>query len=412
MGISSFEFRTATANDAAGVAQVLDVFGAGYGAAHEQLIHAHPYQWRVGLDGNEIVCALRAAPSELWVGTSRLKSADIGEVAVARARQGQGLGGRAMADCNGWLRESGYAVARLGGLMRFYSRFGYEPFPRCYVEFPISDAIRAGAARIAFAELLIPALASAGCIRAYEVPDFKDLCGLIDGFTRGQTGSRVFHPAAQSPEHYSEWLVYEDSQARIRGAMRCSQYEKDVTPFESMVMISGIAYEVGNSTALEALLKHALRMAHERGARRMTAYLPHRKEVSDDLQRTGLDFTLCTHCGGVAGNMVRVVNLARCLHSLRPELEKRLSGNPASATLQFSVGDGVVGVRVDGARLTIEEQTPQEPASGETVRFTHGEFMATLLGLAPHGRIVSREIQVLLDRMFPAHRGSYISTLR
>lgn len=402
----SIHFRTATPTDAPGIVRVLDAFGPGYGDSLRKKRAEQPHQWRVGLQGTEIVCALRAAPSELWVGQSRVKSADIGEVAVAAEYQGRGIGSQAMEDCDGWLRESGYALARLGGLMRFYSRFGYEPFPRCYIEFPISNCIRAGAARIDFVEMLKSSREIDGCVRPYDPDcDFKTVCELIDGFTRGQTGSRVFDAADEVPENFAGWMVYEDGAARIRGAMRCNQHEHDMTPFESMVMISGFAYETGNSAPLEALLKHALKLAHERGAKRMTAYLPQRDEVIADVEKTGLDFTVCSHKGAIAGNMVRVVGLNRLLESIRPELVARLAGSEGFAQLEFCLGVQKAGVRIEGSNVWVEAAG----SGGTVLAFSHRNLMEALLGMTPHACDVSGSDRGFVDRMFPGRRGSYVT---
>ena len=100
--------------------------------------------------------------------------ADVGHVSVHPDYQGQGFGSALMRHCVKWLRHAGYDIARLGGLVRFYSRFGWERLPRRYFEFPIRE-VKAGAQTLAPQKVLRLPEGYPGEIRPYN--DGRDRLG-------------------------------------------------------------------------------------------------------------------------------------------------------------------------------------------------------------------------------------------
>jgi predicted N-acetyltransferase YhbS len=88
-------------------------------------------------DPTQPVAVAHIEPHRLRVGACSVLKADVGHVAVRPDIQTRGIGTRLMQEIVAWLPQERFQVTRLGGLMQFYERFGYEPFPRRYVTIPV-----------------------------------------------------------------------------------------------------------------------------------------------------------------------------------------------------------------------------------------------------------------------------------
>ena len=73
----------------------------------------------------------------LQIGRSAIIKGDVGHVAIRPHLQGKGYGTKLMQNTIRFMGENGFHVTRLGGLMKFYSRFGYEPFQRRHIKIPV-----------------------------------------------------------------------------------------------------------------------------------------------------------------------------------------------------------------------------------------------------------------------------------
>lgn len=415
----TIEFRTATPDDAAAIARVLEVFSSMLKVTdhkatdHQELrlqqIRTTAHKWRIGVQANEIIAVAQASPSDVWFGRSRIKWADIGDVSVLASRQGEGIGSLAMIDMVRWLREKNFGMSRLGGLIRFYSRFGYEPFPRCYVEFPVSESIRAGASEVPFASLLTPAFPDKGVVRLFdEARDIPYIWDVMEQFTSHRTGCRAWERVRSTPDDMRDFLVYESS-GRARGIMHFREFEADVSPNEASLMIYQLAYEPGCAAALDALIKHVLQRANEKKATRVTAYMPLNDDVIHDLQSIGVSYTLCEIMGAVAGNMLQIGNLRALLEQVQPELKQRIASLQWNGNIKLDTGDQQATLRIKPGQIEICEPVETK----WHLRISHAELCRMVLGVLPPvwPRLVnpSDEIWPVLNAMFPPVRGGYSS---
>jgi predicted N-acetyltransferase YhbS len=412
MMTDELKFRTAAADDAAGIARVLEVFSSAPKTTQqmqEQVEHVRQtaQQWRIGVRHSEVVSAAHAAPSQVWFGASLIRWADVGEVSVLSSLHGQGIGSRAMSDVVRWMRQEGFAVSRLGGLIRFYSRCGYEPFPRCYIEFPVTDFIRAGASRVPFEAVLTPAFSDIGEVRPFD--EQRDVAGawqVIENFTRHRTGCRAWQTPGEIPANMRDSLVYERA-GQVRGIMRCKEYETDMSCSEASITIYSLCYDLDCPAALDALIKYALNRAHQRKAARVTAYLPLNDDVISHLQHLGLDYNLCETMGAVAGNMIQIINLRAMLEQMQPELQRRLAATPWSGSVTIDLGDQQAALEYAAGRLEVCEAREDTT----TLRLSHTEWLRAVLGVPPsswHRLLAPRnEAWPVLNALFPASRGGY-----
>jgi hypothetical protein len=195
----------------------------------------------------------------------------------------------------------------------------------------------------------------------------------------------------------------------VQGIMTFREFESDMSPFEASLMIYELAYEPEHPAALDALLKHVLRRAHEKKVPRVTAFLPFTDDVTGDLDRTGLSYTLCSHSGAIAGNMVRVANLRALLKQIQPELQKRIAPLRWSGHITFDVGDQQATLHVAPGR--VEVGAPD--AHGIVLRLSHADLCRSLLGVLPPTwpRLVAPtdDVAPILNAMFPPVQGGYCS---
>ena len=95
----------------------------------KRLVTEEPENWRVLLLNNQIIGAVHIGRDKLRIGRSTILKGDVGEVSILPKYQGEGYGTELMRDTVAWMRRKRYDISRLGGLARFYSRFGYIRFP-------------------------------------------------------------------------------------------------------------------------------------------------------------------------------------------------------------------------------------------------------------------------------------------
>ena len=188
------------------------------------------------MDGN-VVTTVHVVPAAVWFGKSQFTWADVGGVGVRPELRSQGYGTQAMTDVVNWLRETDCAVSRIGGLIRFYERFGYRPFPRQYVEFPVPRELRAGASRVSFLDTLTPAREDGGIVRPFDPErDMTRVCEIAEEFSRHRTGSRVFRPSAQDGPFGRHTIVY-DEDGNVRGVASYRLYPGDISAFEAPLTV-------------------------------------------------------------------------------------------------------------------------------------------------------------------------------
>ena len=135
----------------------------------------------------------------LCIGSCEIVKGDVGEVSVLPEFQGKGYGSALMHDVVQWMRDNNYDISRLGGYSTFYRCFGYVPFPRRLVEFPIEPA-NVGANIISIEERFRSPEGLPGKVRPYDASrDAVRRDELYQLFNRERSGSivRDFNPNAK-----------------------------------------------------------------------------------------------------------------------------------------------------------------------------------------------------------------------
>ncbi|MEI6500153.1 MAG: N-acetyltransferase, partial [Armatimonadota bacterium] len=171
-----------------------------------------------------IVACARLQRHWLWTGTGKVLKGDVGHVAVIPEAQGRGYGTDLMQRISPHLQANGCHLARLGGLMKFYARFGYEPFLRRYVHIPVQP-VDCDLKGCKWGDLHVIPNALADCLRIYN-PSKHALAvhELRLRFSRERPGAPVLDetPPAPTTEGVNlkalDWVYEVDGE--VRGFLR------------------------------------------------------------------------------------------------------------------------------------------------------------------------------------------------
>jgi len=324
----------------------------------------------------EVIATLLVSPDWLRIGTAKVLKGDIGEVGVIQELQGQGFGTQLMQGCVEYLRENGYHLSRLGGLNRFYARFGYVPFPRRYYEFLLTEA-RAGASTITPERYLELTPEQEQCVRLYTPHrDWQRRDELYEHFNQNRSGSLVrgrqsTQPPVSQPDPESLNLVYEEN-GQVYGYLFASHHPEDHSPFEAKIRIGDVAFQMDKPEAFKALMRYVLRAAAQRGVQRVTARLPFDPLVQKSLTEAAAPFSLRELQSAPASNMMLVVDLPGILQAIAPELTRRRAVAPSCQpfSLRLKVGKQDAGLRLDSSSVEpVNEENTDVQVSCDQMAF-------------------------------------------
>jgi predicted N-acetyltransferase YhbS len=371
------DFRQATAADSDVLLDLTSrAFGRASGSedwlAWKRRLPADAPHFRLLMADGRPAGAARILREPLQVGRCAIIKGDVGHVCVDPDFQARGLGTALMKHCVEWMRENDFDISRLGGLTRFYSRFGWEPFPRRYVELPI-EAVGVGASRITPDRYLVlsPKLASRvrcfnpasdGEARAYLKWRFNDGRTGAMAFPRPASGQEVKKTADPPPPQAgadSLQFVYE-REGRLYGYLFAAEFPKDHSDFEAQVTVNDVAFDLDEAEAVEALLKHIMIVGYQRGAARVTTRLPSDPHLFEIMRRARITFKVVELQGSAASNMIQIIGLHSLLRKIIPELNDRLRRTQAPGA------HGVLGI-------SAKEQRAQLLARGPEVTITDGQ---------------------------------------
>jgi predicted N-acetyltransferase YhbS len=344
--MKKFNIRCGTAGDAEGIFEVMaKAFHVEENSSRwhswRNLATNQATQFRVLEIDDKIISVALISPQRLRVGKNcEIIKGDVGEVSTLPEFQGKGYGSALMRDVVEWMRKNNYDMSRLGGYAGFYSRFGYVPFPRRFVEFSL-ESVKAGASTISVEEMYRPPEGLPGIVRSYDADrDSIRRDELYQIFNGERSGAIVsdFKPksveakrqkvkVASIPSLSDPFrLVYEVDDI-VEGYLFATDYGRDVTPFEAHITIGDIAFNPACPDALEGLLKQILHFACERGIGKVTARLPFDNAVLSILTQAKITFKLEELQGAYATNMIQIINLESLFRKVSPELSARLQAS-------------------------------------------------------------------------------------
>lgn len=321
-----------------------------------------------------IVATARVQRHWLWAGECKLLKGDVGHVAVAPEAQGRGYGTDLMARLLPYMRETGCHLSRLGGLMRFYARFGYEPFLRRYVHIPAqpADCDLKGSR---WGDLHAIPTPLADCVRIYN-PSRHALAvhELRLRFTRQRPGAPVLDetPPAPTTEGVNlkalDW-VYE-VEGEVRGFLRGGHGLVNAGDTAPSFRVDDLAYDLDCPEAVEALVKTLLWRAMHHAPGVISCRLPYDERLFTALTAGGIAFEIVEMRQAVDGNMMQVVDLPGTLQAIAPQSLTRLLGT--------GLWQGKVRFELPGQQGLLDLGGDGECAA----KASHADFLKCLFGIA------------------------------
>ena len=335
-------------------------------------------EWLVFTLDGQPVGSLHVRRDQMRMGKSILLKGDVGDVAVDSSRQGQGLGTHLLQEDHAWMRDNGFDLARLGGLFRFYSRFGYVRFFRRYVDFTVGKLASAGASKVREGQIPIEEK-WANAIRPFDPElDKREFLNLREEFFKDYLASPVFSDTEVLGPGPLFWVVRDHG--RLLGYLRGSERETEASEFEARIQIGEVAFRRECPEVFQALIAKAYNDAFEKNIPRMTARLPFDSTLVALLSKMPIRFHFVETYGGLAGNMMQIVNLRSLLEKMIPELEDRLRNVfPFSwkGTLEIGIEKDRVGLLIDNG--TIRVQDPSNPEM--RISLNEYDLLKLILGL-------------------------------
>lgn len=430
----SYELRRGTSDDSPGIFEVqVDAFNVPADSPRRERIRAEafdrPHEHIVMVEeGGRVLGVVHIGDDRIQVGRCVVRKADVGHVSIRAELQGQGLGTRMMRWTVAHLREQGYHLSRLGGLVHFYSRFGYEPFPRRFVEMRPSE-VRGGQRRIPATEVYPEPTGLPGTLRPYdESRDFADRVRLRYEFHFGRSGTWEVSPEATPPPHPAgpdpeglAW-VYERDGA-VRGFVIAEESPLEARGDERVFSISDFAYDPAYPDAAGAVIRKLLARIAQYEPVRVTSRLPFDQALMEALTAANVGFELREMHQAVASNMILVLDLAATLRAVGPELSARLQdslvtdwegelamtllrgGGRASRAPSQAITPDVCRLVIAGGEMRVAEDGGSADLALE---LTQAQFVKALFGIAaltelPAARTLglSARERGLLDALFP-----------
>lgn len=362
-------------------------------------------EFRVLTVDGRVVSVAHVGTDRIQIGSCVVVKGDVGEVSTLPEFERRGLATRLMNDVVGWMRAQGFHLTRLGGYCRFYERFGYVPFPRGLIQFPLAGLGSRGG--YTDPEDLLSDPGCAGTVRLFRpVADHAARAKLYHLFNAGRTGAvpRTFgDPPREETE--SPWRIAFERDEEMLGYLLASEQESEHSLFEGKVQIHEAAVDPAHPEVLVALLRHTLLHAHRCGATRVTARLPLDYSLYDAYRLGSLGFVPMLWQSTESSNMLSVLDLQALLRGIAPELERRLRASLlAGWEGEVDVRVGVQAARIVGkaGQLSIAEGDSERAHSLETAGFLH-----LLFGLRPAEEVLrgardpATETRALLSALFP-----------
>ncbi len=289
----------------------------------------------VGLIDGQIVTHWGVWDYRMRIGLETLRVAGVGAVATDGFRHGQGLMRRTIEAALDRMRKADYDLSVLYGISNFYHKFGYtQAWPRVYY---IAEADRLGTDKL-----------DARLRRGPVVQD-RELDAMYNRTFAGLTGTAVrptyarFDKLGPIVPETIRWL---HPNGKVAGYVRIGVWEGRLQCTEACGDVEQI---------LRVLGREARRLGHKQIE---FPDLHWQTPLAMELRRRGVKLTMDYQASG--GAMVRIMNLASTLESMRGEFQRRLADSPLadwSGTLDLHATD-------DRATLRIAKGTVQvAPAS-------------------------------------------------
>ncbi len=256
-----------------------------------------------------------------------LTKASVGEVSIDPNLRGKGLGHKLMEENQKFLASSGIDIARLGGLTKFYSRFGYVAVPTESYQMLI-EPIAGGVKRISPMDIIktdTTSITREWKIRKLVLPDELELWR--DLHNECHKGKLFVEYIDDKQFRYWQLRSNEKDNISIFGAFsRRDKLQACIMAWgDAMENVIDIAYR--DRDACIDLIKYLAELSIDKNAKVITfTFAP-----EDILAEIGLKFRKIISLTKTASSMVALVNIDALFDKLKPIFVRRLSNAGISA---------------------------------------------------------------------------------
>jgi len=333
-------------------------------------------------DDGRVVSALRLGRDRLQIGRAVILKGELGHVGTDPTLQGRGYATALMNGAIAFMLDNGFHCTRLGGLMHFYSRFGYEPFIRRYVDFPVRPE---GIKGLSWDDMygMAPEL-QARVRRLDPARDHEQVHALRRAFCAGRSGCVVLPedpgpPPASGAGGDGIEYVYEVDGC-VQGFMRghVGPVGAGDPPSHNLDELV-VSYD--HPEAVEALVKTIIRLARRDTNVTVTARLPYDEWLFEALTAGNIYFHIVEWRTVVDGNMMRAVDLQGLLGEIGPELTDRLAAAcvpPWEGCIELILPGAAGSVSVEAGRVYGSPSVPPDVS----ITASHASFLKWLFGIS------------------------------
>lgn len=366
-----------------------------YDSRREQIEATDAAHWRVCIRDGRMVGALHIMPDRLRVGKSVLLKGDVGDVSILPDVQGGGIGSEMMTDAVQYMRDNGFDLSDLGGLGKFYSRFGYVRFSRRTVEIAVGKRMRAGYPEVFHGPIPVELPAGAEFRQLDPEKDADSCRRMADAFTEFYVGA----PLDRAPSG----LAYVEDGEVLAVAEFSEQMLRDGQRFMDL----GVVFDPHRLDGLKRIVAHVYNRALDCQLPRISAHLPSDPRVATALAQMPVFFDLVESYGGLVSSMLQVVSLRSLFEHLKPELDHRLSeSNAADWTGNLTVATERESISLHVRAGSVEVS---DGAGGPPVHISELNLLQMVLGQLSFGEVDTQagaDVKTALQAMFP-RRPSY-----
>ncbi|MFH1615114.1 MAG: GNAT family N-acetyltransferase [Planctomycetota bacterium] len=320
-----------------------------------------------------IVCTQRRL---IQFGSAKLLCGDVGYVSVEPKMHGCGLGTLLMQDNSRFLKEHGFHIARLGGLARFYSRFGWSSICNHSWRFKLSD-VKTGASVISFTKFI--GLDSEDRSKIRPMDKSRDWQQCLEVCKLCHTQSYWYEPL-DSP-------FVELQKRRVNDIeLKRWVYEENGS-IKAYLMVANdqnifdAAWRPQNHGGFVALLKYSMGIIKQTDPQiaEIRASLPWKYELMQAVAQAGLKYELVETYDAKGSTMVKAVDLKTLMKSFICELQRRIKVMPELPASKFVIELTDASQQVG---INLSDMSVFEPGSDSelTYSMSQTDFMTMLIG--------------------------------
>ncbi|HOX37401.1 MAG TPA: GNAT family N-acetyltransferase [Candidatus Brocadiia bacterium] len=362
----------------------------------------------VAVSRGKIVGAVKNRLELLQVGSDTISKADVGEVAIRPSIQGCGIGSAMMTRNQELLIERGMHIARLGGMTRFYTRFGYSPVQKVRYRSPLGP-VWGGVKKIEIKAATAHAERPYLTVRHFETEsDVRQFLAIRETFLKDRAGNI----ADDLPPDSLQALKAD------RNRTLCADPAGRVLACMCATTADGLAHDLcydanaaSGAEALGMLWADFARRTARWGGRCLEAKLPDDPDLLRAMEMSGAPVERVETSSATVSTHVSILNLAGILERIAPTLSRRHAVGP------FPEWNGGISLTLTDREMDASFNTAgddKDRGDRIRIRLSQADFTRLLLGFRTISELPRCEIgpdtpknRAIISALFPREKGFF-----